>query len=267
MFIPRALTPIWLRLLPVLFTLAVIAAGAGWPAPAAANLVANGSFELTVSGVTSPGAHICANGSGVGSTCTSNLQSWSANCSSVGCAGTATPGSILFGGTGGSAWNSNMGLAGSPPNSPDGGNFIGIDGDSQYSNSIFQTINGLIPGYAYQLTFYQASGQQTGLSGATTNQWKVTFGSAIWTSAVMNDQSQSYTPWTVQSTIFIATAASQMLTFLAVGSPAGQPPVSLLDGVNLVGVPEPASIALTLAGLAALARYRLRRTGLAKKVS
>lgn len=224
------------------------------PAQAAAiNLVANGSFELVVSGVVSPGAHLCANGSNVGNTCTSNLQSWSGTCGSYGCAGTSTPGSILFPNTGGSAWNSSMGLAGSVPNSPDGGNFIGIDGDPQYSNTIYQTINSLIPGYAYQLSFYQASGQQKGLSGVTTNQWKVTFGSSTFLAAVMTNQSQSYTPWTVQTTTFIATATSQVLTFLALGSPAGQPPTSLLDGVSLTAIPEPATAALILAALSALA--------------
>lgn len=246
----------------IIWLLAAVAALLAISPPAQANLVQNGSFELTVAGVSSPGAHICANGTTT-SVCTSNLQYWSATCSSSGCGGTSTPGSIMFGGTGGSAWNSNMGLAGTVPNSPDGGNFIGIDGDPQYSNSIFQTISGLIVGMTYQLSFYQAAAQQLGLSGATTDQWQVTFGSSSFTSAVMNDQSQSYTPWTVQTALFTATATSQVLTFLAVGSPAGEPPISLLDGVSLTQVPEPASAFIALAafaGLGALAR-RQRRHG------
>lgn len=236
------------------------------PIPARANLVVNGSFELTVSGVSSPGAHICANGSTT-STCTSNLVGWSATCSTQGCGGTSTPGSIMYGGTGGSGWNSNLGLAGSVPNSPDSGNFIGIDGDPEYTQTIYQTVTGLIVGGTYQLSFYQASGQQLGLTGATVNQWQVTFGSATWTSAVMNNQSQSYTPWTVQTTTFVATAASQVLTFMAVGSPAGEPPISLLDGVSLNQVPEPASALLAGAGMVGLALLARRRRGLSASSS
>jgi hypothetical protein len=228
------------------------------PTPTSANLVQNGSFEQVGSNLATDGYHICDNTTNT--SCTSNLTSWSATCSSVGCSGTSTPGSVLLGGTGGSGWNSSMGLWGSVPNSPDGGNFIGIDGDSQYSNTIYQTITGLFPGMTYQLSFYQAAAQQQGITGNTTNQWKVTFGSSTWTSQVMNNQSQSYTPWTAQSVLFTATSTSQVLTFLAVGSPAGQPPISLLDGVTLNFVPEPSSIAVLLAGLfcLGLAARRMR---------
>ena len=68
--------------------------------------------------------------------------------------------------------------------------------------------------------------------------------------------SRSVSP--ARATRFTATAASQVLTFLAVGTPAGQPPISLLDGVNLTFVPEPGSALVVIAGLAGLATLARR---------
>jgi hypothetical protein len=42
---------------------------------------------------------------------------------------------------------------------------------------------------------------------------------------------------------------SELLQFLAVGSPTGVPPFLLLDSVDLQAVPEPASYALVSVGL------------------
>ena len=59
-----------------------------------------------------------------------------------------------------------------------------------------------------------------------------------------------------------ATSPTATLSFLAVGTPGGQPPFALFDGVSLVQVPEPATwaVLLTGVGLAGLAsRRRVRR--------
>jgi hypothetical protein len=62
---------------------------------------------------------------------------------------------------------------------------------------------------------------------------------------------------------FTASSTSQILSFLAVGTPTGLPPVSLLDGVSLVdstvpAVPEPSSWAMLLAGVGAMG-FMLRK--------
>jgi hypothetical protein len=55
------------------------------------------------------------------------------------------------------------------------------------------------------------------------------------------------------------------LVFLAQGTPAGGPPVALLDGVTLNAVPEPSTWAMVLVGigglgLAARSRRKSRET-------
>ena len=59
------------------------------------------------------------------------------------------------------AINLNAGLAfwASPGLSPDGGNFIAIDGDPTYAGILSQTISGLQKNQFYTLSFYQAAVQ------------------------------------------------------------------------------------------------------------
>jgi hypothetical protein len=49
--------------------------------------------------------------------------------------------------------------------SPDGGHFVGADGDTRFHGRIQQTVNGLTPGDTYQLGFYWALAQQAGAGG------------------------------------------------------------------------------------------------------
>ena len=128
---------------------------------------------------------------------------------------------MLFPNTNGSAFNNNNGLY-SIANSPDGGNFVAIDGDPLYTAPLSQTISGLTVGHEYQLSFYQASGQQKGDSRATTEYWGVTFGGGVGqTSTVMDTPSQGSTRWTLQTMDFVATGASDALKFVAIGLPSG----------------------------------------------
>lgn len=238
------------------FVVAVMLGMASVAAPAHAdpvNLVQNGDFSAT--SLTGTGGYLCANTGG--SSCASNLTGWQGSCSSIGCVGSSTPGSLLFAGTNGSAWNGNRGLYWNGiGDAPPGGNTVAIDGDPKYTSTISQAIAGLQLGHSYTLQFYQAASQQIGLSGATTEQWRVNLGDSIQTSTLMNTASQGAHGWMVQTMTFVATAVSETLQFVALGTPGGEPPVCLLGDVSLLDgtpVPEPATIAMVAAGLLVLA--------------
>jgi hypothetical protein len=150
-----------------------------------------------------------------------------------------------------------------PGPSPDGGNFVAVDGDTGYNTALQQTITGLVTGAEYQVFFYQAAVQQAGYTGTTTEQWQVSLGGTSQTSALMTDASQSDVGWMSQSLIFTANASSQVLSFLALGTPAGEPPFVLLDGVSMAQVAEPGTS--WLIGLGLLSIPIARRLLLLKK--
>ncbi len=145
-----------------------------------------------------------------------------------------------------------------PATSPDGGNFVAADG-AYDQGLISQTMNGLTVGTEYFVNFWQAGAQQQGYSGTTTDQFEVFFGSQSAYSDLMTNPSHGFQPWEQQSLSFTATATSEVLSFLAVGTPNGVPPFTLLDGVSVTAAPEPAYAALIGAGLLALGAVRRRR--------
>ena len=260
------------------------------------NLITNPGFETTTLSVPANGGYICTNGPGVRGVCTSAITGWNANGDNGGDAATQTTpfasqlnwndgGNFTSnGGTSKTAWVvapghesgstgfNGFGFVTVPGVSPNGGNYIALDGDqgspvgsttTSYSSSVWQTIGGLTVGAMYSLTFYQAAAQQSGTSGATTERWSVTFGTgAAQLSTIMNNASGGTVAWNQQTMIFVATAASQTLNFFSVGTPSGQPPVVLLDGISLTQVPEPAGLAVFALGLLVLLAKKWRRPAL-----
>jgi len=146
---------------------------------------------------------------------------------------------------------------------PNGGNFVALDGDPNYNGAITQTIGGLNVGSQYKLTFYWAAAQYRDRSGATTEQLHVDFGGDTYNTAVVGNPSHGVSGWMTESVIFTAHNASQVLSFLSKGTPAGLPPVALLDGVSLTAVPEPATWALMIAGFGAVGLAARRRRAVA----
>jgi hypothetical protein len=224
-----------LRLLGMACAPALLIAAAALPA-GAANLVTNGSFEASTGKTTFQ----------------NHVPGWTggANLTFLDAPGTADDGSYL------------SVYSGFPNHSPDGGNFVEADGDPSYSGAISQAINGLIAGQSYKVTFYQAAGQQAGFTGPTTEQWAVSLGGDTQTSSTFSLAQAATGDWQKQTMTFKATGASEVLSFLAQGTPNGAPPISFLDGVSLTAaVPEPATWSLMIVGLGLMGgALRRRRT-------
>lgn len=157
--------------------------------------------------------------------------------------------------------------------SPNGGNFIAMDGDdlsgtggtgSAPGGTVSQTIGGLAVGSQYNVSFDWAGAQLQNRTGDTTERVGVQFGSAMQSTLAVKNLSGGFTGWMQQSFRFIATAASQLLTFISYGTPSGLPPLILLDGVSVLAVvpaavPEPASLVVMAAGLVGLGILARRR--------
>lgn len=147
--------------------------------------------------------------------------------------------------------------------SPDGGKFVALDGDSKVDGPLQQTINGLVVGDDYDVSFYWGASQLVSRKGATTEQLRVTFGGQTQSTPVIANASGGFTGWISQTFSFTATSTSQLLSFLSVGTPSGLPPLAVLDGISVTSdVPEPATWALMLTGfgLVGFAARRRRRT-------
>jgi hypothetical protein len=207
----------------------------------ASNLVVNGDFETTTNG---PNFQFDNNTVATGWTSNGyNFIFASGAADTVGATGQF--GNLQLWGPGN---GSNNGL---PATSPTGGNFVAADGAFEVS-PIQQTINGLTPGNSYTVDFWWAGAQQSGFTGATTEQWQVSLGGQTQSTVVLNNVSHGFTGWQSQSFTYTATSSSEVLSFLAVGTPAGVPPFVLLDGVSLnanSSVPEPGTLTLLFGGL------------------
>jgi hypothetical protein len=161
-------------------------------------------------------------------------------------------------------WGPGDGAANGLTSSPAGGNFLALDG-AYAQGPVSQTLTGLTVGAPTTVSFYFAGAQQEGYNGATTEQLEVSLGKQNLYPQVLNDPSHGFTGWQQENLTFTATSTTEVLSFLAIGTPSGVPPMSLLDGVSVTSspVPEPASLALLatgITGLGGLVRRRLKRT-------
>lgn len=255
-----------MRILPRIFAPSLLAAAALTmvPAIARANLVTNGTFtSITYTGtpaLTTKFGQFGNNG-GPATGATLTVGSWdTSGYNFVYAPGTADSGTSAAGANAGAPnqapgqfnapngygstylWGANNGGAGVIKPIPSGGNFVAADGAYE-TGAITQSVTGLTVGKVYQLSFYWAGAQQQSFDGATTDAWQVSLLSAggqgqTFTTTAINVPTHGFTGWFLQTFNYTATSTSETLSFLAQGTPSGQPPFSLLGGVSLDLVPE-----------------------------
>jgi hypothetical protein len=135
-------------------------------------------------------------------------------------------------------WGPGSGSAnGFTATAPGGGNIIGGDGAYQVG-AVSQTLTGLKVGDTIAVKFDWAGAQQSGYTTSTTENWKVSLGSSSQTTATVNNAAKGFTGWMGETFDFVATSSSETLSFLAAGTPNGQPPFSLLSNVSAQDITE-----------------------------
>ncbi|MCX5959284.1 MAG: hypothetical protein NT053_05415 [Cyanobacteria bacterium] len=152
-----------------------------------------------------------------------------------------------------------------PPLTTSGTYYYQADGDvsGPCNASISQIINNLIPGNSYQLSFDWAAGSQFPYRPITSG-WDVAFGNETDSVSVIVANPSTFSGWQSYSKIYTASTGSQILEFLSKGTPAGQPPLSLLDNVqvrDVSAVPGPLGVLglATAFGYSRRLRQRIRR--------
>jgi hypothetical protein len=248
-------------------TMSVLALMAlGSSAQADVNLVTNGGFETTS---TPTGGSYQIN-----NTNPLYLADWSSNPACPGCYNYVYfPGQVTIA-QGGAAdpqpdagagndhvylWAPNN--TGNFPLSPNGGNFVALDADPAYRSVLTQQINGLTVGQGYDLTFYWGGAQYTTRTGPTTENVIVSLGGETHDTATISDPSQSFTGWQPEVHMtFTADNTSEVLSFLADGTPSNLPPVVVLDGISLTATPEPGYWMVMVLGLGILVFAARRRS-------
>jgi hypothetical protein len=191
----------------------------------------------------------------------------------------------------------NIPISGEPTGTPGTAvNYVEVDGDPEFGAPISTTMSGLTIGDTYQISFYQASNEEGGVTATAFNdQWQVfvlpTTGEYIcpvcspvvdpgsvspnFTSATMVNSGETSTPWVQQTFTFVANQTSEILEFVtdavrADGSTPGPgnfgPPFLDVAGVTLTqqsSTPEPGTWMLTIlgAGLMFAGRGLRRRKG------
>jgi hypothetical protein len=158
----------------------------------------------------------------------------------------------------GSAGSLSLGTSPAPPIA--GENYAAADPIYQQA-PITQTINGLTVGQTYAVSFAWAEAQQTGFTGSVNDYWAVNLGTNSATTQSTTGKTiatQSFSGWMNQTFDFVATTSSELLSFMAM-SPGGSPPFALLTNVSMTQVPEPASVAMMLTGVAGLIGLARRR--------
>jgi hypothetical protein len=210
-----------------------------------AQIVQNGGFESTTSGYGQ-----ISNGSGPAGTGVTAATNWTTGGYSfvMNAANAATGVSSQYGSDDLALWTASNGGTGTIIASPDGGNFLALDGD-YLTSAVSQNLTGLTVGDNYAISFYWAAAQQQSFTGNVEESLTVSLGSQTQSTSTYDLTSKGFSGWMSQTDTFTATSSSEVLSFLAVGN-VQVPPFVLLDGISATQVPEggASSIYLLLAG-------------------
>ncbi len=158
---------------------------------------------------------------------------------------TAGPNTGVAAETGGTTgtymWGTHNGGSTAITNPPGGGNIVAADGAYE-TGAITQSVSGLTVGKTYALTFYYAGAQQQGYTSNTTEKWVVNMGTGAvagnFSTTTLSVPGKGFSGWYQATMYFYAGATTETLSFLAAGTPNGQPPFSLLADVDLQIVPD-----------------------------
>ncbi len=135
-------------------------------------------------------------------------------------------------------WGSNNGGSVTlPATDPGGGNFIAMDGAFE-TGAVSQVITGLTAGKVYVLLFYWAGAQQQSYGSNTTESLTVSLGASSQSTSTVHLTGSSFSGWMHDAMAFTATGSTETLSFLAVGTPNGEPPFTLVGDINLTLVPD-----------------------------
>jgi PEP-CTERM motif len=241
-----------MKVISAIIGLGLVVAASSCGAAYAVELVTNGGFEVTTNGNGQLGYNTNAAGWSVAPPSGSYIFLFGPGTADT------TGANGEYGGL--SLWGSNNGGLNVLPASPNGGNFVALDGDFQTS-PLTQTISGLIPGHAYSVSFDYGYAQQSGFSGDTNQNLTACLGASCETTPTRTNPSHGFTGWFTADYSLTANGTSDVLSFLASGS-LPVPPFALLDGVSVTGgVPEPSTWALIGLGFAGLgfAAYRRKK--------
>jgi hypothetical protein len=197
---------------------------------AQAQIVLNGGFESTTNGYGQ-----ISNGTGAAATGNTAATDWTTSgYNFVMDASNAITGVPSQYGTF-AVWGTGNGGNDSITASPNGGNFVALDGDFNTA-AITQTLTGLTPGDWYSVSFDWGASQQNAFNGyydgPTMQSLTVGFGSETQTTTPYDLGDHDFSGWMAQTDSFKATSSTEVLSFLANGSPM-EPPFVLLDGISV----------------------------------
>lgn len=200
--------------------------------PAAADIVANGGFELgTFSGGNSLAQHVQPGGGGLSGWTISNAPAtWYA-----------------------SGWNNNPQQVALTPRT---GNFgVSLADGSVRTVSLSQSIN-LLPFQQYQLSFWVGNySVNNGPAGVNVNITDGTSNTLLLSESVTAPATGRSSAWTRFAFNFIADGTSNTISFSELNGPS----YIGLDDVSIAAVPEPATWAMMMLGFAAVGFAAYRR--------